>query len=72
MNLDDEDQVLLLDVISNAIEGFQDAKDKMIEDSTLTDLDTFNEVLQENQNKIDRLERMHREVLDVHTRACSA
>jgi hypothetical protein len=55
----------LLDVLDMHIEGMNDAKERMIEDTTtFTDLDTFSASLQDHDLDVQVIESIRQKVLD--------
>lgn len=55
LELEQPEALLLVDVLTMHLEGMEEAKDRMIDDFTIEDIDTFNETLQIHQNNIQRL-----------------
>lgn len=65
MHLEQEERRVLLDVLNIHLEGMDDAKEQMMDDTaTLTDLDSFAENFAIHQELRDTIEIIKKKVVD--------
>lgn len=68
MQLTVQELQLLLDVLDQHLEGMDEAKECMIEDTaTLNDLDTFSKTLQDHDEDVRTVQSIRQKVIDDYT-----
>lgn len=62
LQLDERGAILLKDVLSMQLEAMEEAKDRMIEDHSIDDLEVFTDTMAIHQNNIQTLSNIRREI----------